>query len=245
MVRANGIAVWTRIAAQLRDDITTTPLPPGERLATEAELAKRFAVNRHTVRRALDELAREGLIRIEHGRGSFVAEPMMDYRINLRPRFSEWVRRHNREPCGKQLALREIDHETLAEAAIIRENLALDAHEPVLELTRLGTADARPVSLSRHIFPVRRLPRLHMALLAHPTITGALASIAITDYVRLRSRVTCRMPTATEAALLEMERDAPVLHCENVNITSTAAPLELCLVIYPSPRVSLVVEPTS
>jgi len=154
------------------------------------------------------------------------------------------VRQHNREPCGKQLALREIDHETLVESIIIREPLELNAHELVLELTRLGTADARPVSLSRHIFPVRRLPRLHMALLAHPTITGALVSIAITDYVRLRSRIICRMPTVTEAALFGMKRDAPVLHCENVTNTNTATaaiPLELCLIIYPSPRVSLMV----
>jgi GntR family phosphonate transport system transcriptional regulator len=73
----------------LRDDIATTPLRPGERPVSEAELAKRFEVNRHTVGRTLDELAHERLIRIKHGRGSFVPEPMMDYRINPRQRFSE------------------------------------------------------------------------------------------------------------------------------------------------------------
>jgi len=70
MMRANGVAVWTRLAALLRDDIATTPLRPGERPVSEAELAKRFEVNRHTVGRTLDELAHERLIRIKHGRGS-------------------------------------------------------------------------------------------------------------------------------------------------------------------------------
>ncbi|MBW4036716.1 MAG: phosphonate metabolism transcriptional regulator PhnF [Proteobacteria bacterium] len=244
MARATGIAVWTRIAAQLREDIASGAIAPGGRLPPEAALASRFAVNRHTVRRALEDLARDRLIRIEHGRGSFVAEPVLDYQINLRPRFSEWVRRHNREPFGDKLSLRMIDPADLPECTIIREVLGLAAGEPVLELLRRGTADARPLSLSRHIFPAR-LEGLHAALLNHATITAALAQIGIADYLRLRSRITCRMPTPRECALLELERDAPVLHCENVNVTAANTPLELCFAIYPSHRVALIVEPTA
>lgn len=243
MTRGTGVAVWTRIAAQLRDDITSGEMAPGDRLPSEAALATRFAVNRHTVRRALEDLVRERLIRIEHGRGSFVAEPVLDYQINLRPRFSEWVRRHNREPFGDKLSLRAIDPADLAECTIIREVLGLVPGELVLELVRLGTADARPLSLSRHIFPAR-LAGLHAALLNHATITAALAQIGITDYIRLRSRITCRMPTPRESALLELEHDAPVLHCENVNITAASTPVEVCFAIYPSHRVALIVEPT-
>jgi GntR family phosphonate transport system transcriptional regulator len=244
MERTNGIAVWTRIATQLRQEISAGTATPGSRLASEADLAKRFAVNRHTIRRALEDLARNRLIRIEHGRGSFVAEPILDYRINLRPRFSEFVRKHNREPAGTKLTLHEIDHASLPEAAIIRETLELDADEPIIELTRLGTADGRPLSLARHIFPSRRLPGLHAALLNHPTITNALASIGITDYTRARTRITCRMPTPHEAALLELDPANPVLQCENTNITTTNIPLELCFALYPSTRVALMVEPT-
>lgn len=46
----------------------STPLPP------EAQLAARFGVSRGTLRRAVDELVREGLLVIEPGRGTFVVQ---------------------------------------------------------------------------------------------------------------------------------------------------------------------------
>ncbi len=74
-------------------------------MPTEAELSGLFQVNRHTVRRALEELSRDGLVRIEQGRGSFVAEDVLDYAVEARTRFSEWIRKHNKEPSGQVLQL--------------------------------------------------------------------------------------------------------------------------------------------
>lgn len=241
--RGKGIAIWMQIAAQLRAEIETGRILPGSRLPSEAEFAVKFGVNRHTVRRALEELSRGRFIRIEHGKGSFVAEPMMDYQISLRPRFSEWVRRHNREPAGEKLGLRVLNYTDLPEADIAGDVFTLLCDEHVLELERLGTADSRPVCLSRHIFPVNRLPGLEAALKRSATITEALAQISITDYVRLKSRITSRMPTSREALLLESEPTSPLLQSENINVTADGTPIELCFAVYPSTRVALVVEP--
>jgi DNA-binding FadR family transcriptional regulator len=64
-------------AASLRDElrriITSGSLRPGERLPTERELSSTFGVARNTVRRALDDLSRSGLIARHIGRGTFVA----------------------------------------------------------------------------------------------------------------------------------------------------------------------------
>lgn len=243
--RGKGVAIWMQIAARLRAEIEQAGIPPGGRLPSEVELAAQFGVNRHTIRRALEELSRTRLIYVEHGKGSFVAEPLMDYQISLRPRFSEWVRRHNLEPAGEKLGLRVLDHAGLPEADIARDIFTLLPGERILELERLGTADSRRIALSRHIFPVDRLPGLEAALLNCATITEALARIGIADYVRLRSRISCRMPTSREVTLLASEPQSPLLQSENVNVTADGTPLELCFAVYPSTRVALVVEPTS
>lgn len=99
--RHDGVALWRQIATTLQERIGAGTYPPGKQLPTEGELSRRFAVNRHTVRRALEELSRGGLIRIEQGRGSFVAEDVIDYAVQPRTRFSEWIRRHNKEPSGR------------------------------------------------------------------------------------------------------------------------------------------------
>ncbi|MGC9269952.1 phosphonate metabolism transcriptional regulator PhnF [Acidiphilium sp.] len=237
--RGGGVAVWSQIALQLQAELAA----PGTKLPPEADLAARFGVNRHTVRRALEELARQRLIRIEHGRGSFVAEPVLDYQVNRRPRFSEWVRRHNREPLGEVLSLREIIVGDLAEADLIGAALGLSERDTVIELERLGKADDRPIALSRHMFPALRCRGLEEALRNHATITAALSTIGITDYVRRRSRISARLPSPREAALLALEPGAPVLQSENLNTTGNDTALELCFVIYPASRVALIVEP--
>ncbi|HEY5299048.1 MAG TPA: GntR family transcriptional regulator, partial [Acetobacteraceae bacterium] len=104
--REDGPALWRQIETRLRGEIGRT-YPPGSRLPSEADLSRRFGVNRHTLRRAIDELSRGGLVRVEHGRGAFVPEDVLDYVVEPRTRFSEWVRRHNKEPSGRILRLAE------------------------------------------------------------------------------------------------------------------------------------------
>ena len=98
--RQDGVTLWRQIAGALQREIASGAHQPGARLPTEAELSARFGVNRHTVRRALEELTRDGLVRVEQGRGSFVAEDVLDYTVEARTRFSEWIRKHNKEPSG-------------------------------------------------------------------------------------------------------------------------------------------------
>ena len=90
--RGSGIAVWRQIGESLADDIRNKLYLAGEQLPSEPELAAKFAVNRHTIRRAMGELEQSGLIRIEQGRGTFVQEHAIDYAIGKRTRFSENLR---------------------------------------------------------------------------------------------------------------------------------------------------------
>lgn len=90
--RGSGIAVWRQIGESLADDIRNKLYTAGEQLPSEPELAAKFSVNRHTIRRAMGELEQSGLVRIEQGRGTFVQEHAIDYAIGKRTRFSENLR---------------------------------------------------------------------------------------------------------------------------------------------------------
>ncbi len=67
--------IWQVIAETLRAELADGRYAPGEKLPTEAQLAGRFGVNRHTVRRALSELGTEGLVWSRRGAGVFVSVP--------------------------------------------------------------------------------------------------------------------------------------------------------------------------
>lgn len=236
--RQEGVALWRQIVTKLQADIASGQLKSGMRLPTEAELSSQFGVNRHTVRRALEELSRDGLVRVEQGRGSFVAEDVLDYAIEARTRFSEWIRKHNKEPSGVVRQLREIPADKR-----IAAGLAVRGGSRVVLMERLGFADDRPVSLTRHYFPGLRLKGMLQALQATPRITDALRECGIEDYLRQETRVTARLPTQTEAELLRMPRNRPVLITESINVDREGTIVEWSTGCYPTPRVQIVCEP--
>jgi GntR family phosphonate transport system transcriptional regulator len=189
------------------------------------------------VRRALEELSRGGLVRVEQGRGSFVAEDVLEYAVEPRTRFSEWIKRHNMEPSGRLLQLKETAADTH-----IANGLGIRSGSRVILLERLGFADERPVSLSQHYFPARMRGLLD-ALRTQPTITEALKSVGIMDYLRQVTRVTARLPSAEEAELLRTARNRPLLVTENVNVDRAGTVVEFGISRYPTPRVQIVFEP--
>jgi GntR family transcriptional regulator len=68
---ARGTALHRQIYLVLRDEISRG-LFPGGALPNEEALCERFGVSRITVRRALGDLAAQGLVERRHGRGTFV-----------------------------------------------------------------------------------------------------------------------------------------------------------------------------
>jgi GntR family phosphonate transport system transcriptional regulator len=113
----------------------------------------------------------------------------------------------------------------------------------VVLLERLGFADDRPVSLTRHYFPATRLKGLLQALQQTPRVTEALRAVGIDDYLRQQTRVTARLPTVTETELLRMARNRPVLVTESINVDRTGIIVEFSSGCYPTPRVQIVFEP--
>jgi GntR family phosphonate transport system transcriptional regulator len=237
LTRREGVALWRQIQQAIEAEIASGGQRPGARLPTEAELSARFAVNRHTVRRAMEELEARGLVRIEQGRGSFVAEDVLDYRLGPRTRFSENIRRESREPEGKLLRVAEVP----AEAALA-ESMGLRRGRPVILVERLALADGRPIVLGTHHFPAQRFPRLPALLAENASITAALSACGVPDYRRQVTRITARLPTPEEAELLQQSRSRPVLVTEAVNVDPAGAVVDVTHARYAAGRVQLVVE---
>ena len=89
--RPVGTALWLQIEATLSQEILGHQLTG--RLPNEQALAERFQVNRHTVRQAIQSLQHKGLVRIERGRGTFVQEDMIAYRLGKTSRSWAWSSR--------------------------------------------------------------------------------------------------------------------------------------------------------
>ena len=146
-------AIWSSIAASLREDIARGAYAPGARLPTEAELSARFGVNRHTLRRALAALAEEGLVISRRGSGVFVAARPTEYRLGRRVRFHQNVTDSGRTPSRRITRL-----ETRPGTRDETERLELTEGEAVHVIEGVSLADGLPLAAFRSVFPAGRFP---------------------------------------------------------------------------------------
>lgn len=236
--RTRGVSLWRQIEQVLESEVLSGTFGPGQRLPTECELAARFDVNRHTVRRSLASLQEKGLLRIEQGRGIFVREPVVEYTVSERTRFSEILQRQSRVPGGTLIAASE----PAAEAGIA-EALGLATGEAVVLLQTLGMADGQPIMVSNHYFPKARCPGIAEAYRETRSVTQALKRCGIAEYWRKSTRITARLPSGADAQHLKIERNRPILVTEAVNVDHAGTPIEYGLSRFSGDWVQLVVEP--
>ena len=148
--RRSGIALWRQIADRIRLEIDAGAFDG--KLSPEHELARRFGVNRHTVREAIASLVHERVLRSEQGRGTFIEERRrFAYPIGVRTRFSEGLGGQARELHGTL-----IGHAYAEASEPVAAALGLAAAAPVLRLETLGEADGRPISRATGYFDAVR-----------------------------------------------------------------------------------------
>lgn len=235
--RGTGIAVWWQIVQSLEKAIADQLYKPGVRLPSESELAARFGVNRHTIRRAVGEMEKHGLVRVEQGRGIFLQDYAVRYRVGRRTRFSENLRR-------QKLAggLKVVGSETLAAPAIIAKALGVRTGTAVLKVDTVGEVDGSPINFSSHYFVAQRFASIAQAIADAGSITVALQGFGVADYERTESRITARLPDDVTARILRQPRTQPVLQVEGVNVDQVGKPVEYCISRFAGEAVQVVVN---
>lgn len=229
--------IWKAIANALRGDITEGRYGPGDKLPTEAALADRFGVNRHTVRHGVAALVDEGLVRTRRGSGAFVAARPTDYPLGKRVRFHENLLAAGRQPSKRMLSL-EVRAATVGEA----QALVVAPGAPVLRYAGLSFADNQPVAIAEAVFPLDRLPGLDVAMAATTSISAALQEIGVADYTRASTRITAVLADATQALHLQVMEGAPLIRTSSLSVGVDGQPVELGRAWFAGDRVTLTLD---
>lgn len=230
--------VWKTICDKLQGDIAAGHYRAGDKLPTESELAARFGVNRHTVRRALADMAARGITRSRRGAGVFVESPPADYPIGRRVRFHQNVAATGRTPARQVLRL-----ETRPCDATEAEALWIAVGDPVLVYAGLSFSGDTPVSLFESVFPHGRLPHLAETLAEESSVTEALRRNGIEDYTRAETRLSAELADATQALHLRLRDGEPLLKSVSLNVCPQGRPVERGITLFAGGRVTLTMNP--
>jgi GntR family transcriptional regulator len=196
--------LYQQLQRALRQAIEDKRLASDSALPPERDIASDFGVSRITVRKALDALAEEGLIRRQHGAGTFVAA-RVEKSFSMLSSFSEDMESRGR--TARSMWLRRSAGAVTPEEAMV---LGLSPGSPVLRFHRIRYADDVAMALEYSTIPSQYLASeraVDTSLYAALEKTGSRP-------VRALQRLRAVLFTAEQAELLGIEARAPGLLIE-------------------------------
>jgi GntR family transcriptional regulator, phosphonate transport system regulatory protein len=232
-----GVMLWRCIADDFEQMIMIGKHDNGARLPAESEIAAKYGVNRHTVRRAIAELAARGLVYTERGSGTYVKTDKLDYPIGQRTRFSEIVaaagheaegrlQGHRLEPAGEEIARR----------------LGLKSGDLVVRLEIVRASDRVPISVATTWLSAERYNDAGKVYRQARSITRTLAHYGVTGYRRKWTRISAAFTDAVDAGRLRLSVHRPILVVESLDVTSGGEPILTTRGRFAADRIALIVE---
>src|SRR6516225_10297270 len=232
-----GVSLWRRVADDIEQAIVRGRFLPGSRLPGEIEIAGRFGVNRHTVRRALAALAERGLVRAERGSGTYIEAQRLAYPLRSRTRFSEIVGAGGQEPRGQLIdATNDVATRELA------RELGLKTGAPLIRIESLRLADRTPICVSTSWLSAELFPDAGRVFAATRSMTKLLEHYGIRDYRRATTKITAGIVDATDAARLDLALGRPILVVDSTDVVTCGKPLVIKRSRFAAERVEFLVE---
>jgi GntR family transcriptional regulator len=203
--------LYHQIYTILRDDIVSGRYPAGTILPSEFELTRDYGVSRVTAKRALNDLAAEGLVSRERGRGTVVR-----YEAAVPPlRSSVEGLLENLLAMGLATEVRLLEFDYVPATTEVARALGVEAGATVQRAVRVRSLEGEPFShLTTHVPAAigRSFSREDLAsepLLRLLERCGVVVSSA-------RQTITATLADARIAALLKVQIGAPLLAISRV-----------------------------
>jgi len=241
--------MYRQIAEDLRAQIESGGLAPGQQLRTELELRDRYGASRNTVRDAIKWLTTLGLVETKPGQGTFVVQKINPFVTTLTgdPRtgmggdqdvfYLSEVHRQNRTPriSPVQVEIQEASEEIAIALRIKKSAEVISRHERRF-------IDDFPWSMQTSYYPAefadRGADRLRSPRNIDEGTVQYLADILHLRQVGYRDLITLRAPNPTEADFFKLPPDGrvPMYEIRRVAFDGNQEPMRLTVTVYPTDR---------
>lgn len=204
---------------------------PGCTLPTEQELVEQYGTSRTTIRKAMDELAQEGIVQKIQGKGTFVCKKVNPNRERKMPiGCGEVIRRQGLLPKRVQY-VKEVTPCNKAEAEILHINEG----DNVLRFDRLYLANNVPAIYTKSVISLKSLENLEkfdLVSFSMMEIIEGVYGYKTEKVARSIKAVICDSELAEKFSVAE---GFPFLKYEGVTnciIGAESQPIELCTMYY-------------
>lgn len=200
--------LYKQLVQKLHNDIDIGVYPIHSKIPSEQELCETYGVSRVTVRKALDELAQEGLLKRHQGKGTFVSLPRIRRNLQNVNSFHDVCAGMGLTPTTRLLSANLVPG-TREDC----ESLLLDYPAQLVEVIRLRLADDLPVMLEINRFPMTYAYLLHEDLTQ--SLYGLLREREVEPDKAIHDISLC-YANANQAKLLDVETGSALMSLHEV-----------------------------
>ena len=214
---------YKAIANKLRDDIQKGVYQPGQQLALEKEMCQQFAVSRITIKRAVDELVKQGLVVKRRGSGTFVktmeGEDVKE--LSMANQFLGFAATFAGKEVGTKVLRFDIDHPT----AQVAEKLHIAPDDFVYQIERVRSIAGEPIVIEYTQMPIQLIPGIKMGVLETSIYHYIEHDLGLKIQSAHRA-VRATMPTEREREELQITGTLPILEVSQVAFLDDGRPFE-------------------
>ncbi|HFC08506.1 MAG TPA: GntR family transcriptional regulator [Chloroflexi bacterium] len=215
------LPLYFQLKELLREKIASGEWKPGDMVPSERELSEQYHISRMTARQALQELAIEGLLRREPGRGTFVAEPKIEHGLTRLTGFTEDMQARGMKPGARVIRLMAVKP-----ALRVARALQITPEKKIVLLERLRLAGGEPIALETSHLYFNGVE----ALLQEDFENRSLYQILSEKYhlapARAVQKIGADLCSRREQDLLQIPAGAPVLRNKRITYDRWGRPFE-------------------
>ncbi|MBI3574098.1 MAG: GntR family transcriptional regulator [Gammaproteobacteria bacterium] len=227
VVSLSPAPLYTQIKGVLRMRILDGTYKPHEQIPSESEMMKNFRVSRITVRQALGDLQKEGMIFKIHGKGTFVSKPKAFQNLARLQGFGEAMSNMGYETFSQVLSIKfEPANEVVA------KKLCISGPEPVCEIRRIRFLNREPISLDVTYVPASIGERLKKEDMASRDIFLILENDYGFSLDTANLQIDAMLADEELARYLLVEEGSPILRIERLTNTADKQPLDFEYLYY-------------
>jgi len=232
--KSSPIPIYHQISTSLRNRIMNNEWKLEEKIPSESELTEQYEVSRVTLRQALADLEKDGIISKVRGKGIYIQsipKPVI-HDFNLPATLGAKL-----EKKGITFDVELLESRFCGAISFINEALQLGPEQDLVFIKRLFIQDGRPIALNRSWIAKHLVPDIVEAGLINNRLSTTLSSRYHLDPVRIQNIIESARPTTPDVNLLKILYDTPVMIVSSISFTSENNPLEYSTTIWVGDRV--------
>jgi GntR family transcriptional regulator len=223
--------LYHRLYVILRDRIAVGTYPQGSVLPSEFELTEAFNVSRITAKRALDELATEGLVERVRGRGTTVTDRAASLRDARPITASIDGLRENLAAIGRETSVEVLEFGYVTAPDFVREQLALGPAMRAQRAVRVRSLDGEPLSQSTTYIPEQIGGAYTAKDLASTPIIELIERAGVVVGAAEQS-ISATLADSLVAARLKVRAGAPLLLMKRCVKDTAGKPVQYIEILY-------------